>query len=169
MYKIGLGPEKPKVSYHKKSESMTQTKMKQLINNKEISFQKLAENPQNTPYTTKYGKQNLGEPKAYHAHHHSVALSSPQYQHAISSSTGSTRELRTVSSRVPKSKSKNKVNMAKGKASPVHMNKDSITSDVSDKITMSQTGKLKGHGTPSIKYDAGDDKYRTINDLLNSK
>lgn len=169
VYKIGLNADKGKVSYHKKSESMTQAKMKQLICNKEISFQKIVENQKNTPYTAKYGKHNIGEPKSYHAHHHSVALGSPHYQHAISSSTGSTRELKTVSNRVPKSKSKNKVNMVKGKASPVQMNKDSIHSDISDKITISQTGKLKGHATPSIKYSASNERCKTINDLMNSK
>lgn len=168
VYKIGLNTEKGKVSYHKKSESMTQAKMKQLICNKEISLQKIMDNQKNTPYTAKYSK--AGEPKSYHAHHHSVALGSPHYQHAISSSTGSTRELKTVSNRVPKSKGKNnKVNMVKGKASPVHMHKDSIHSDISDKITISQTGKLKGNATPSIKYSASNERCKTINDLMNSK
>lgn len=142
VYKIGLSSDKSKVSYHKKSESMTQAKMKQLINSKEISFHKIAENPKNTPYTTKYGKQSLGETKAYHAHHHSVALSSPQYQHAISSSTGSTRELKTVSNRVPKSKSKNNNASSMNAEEPLNQN---------------------------IKYNPEGDKYTTINDLLSSK
>ncbi len=73
--------------------------MKKLINkNKDISLQRVIENPSSTPYNAKYGKQGT-----YHAHHHSVALNSPQYTHAISSSTGSTHELKSVSNRVPKS------------------------------------------------------------------
>lgn len=170
VYKIGLNSEKGKVSYHKKSESMTQTKMKQLINNKEISFQKGVEHTQNTPYTTKYSKQNLAESKGYHMHHHSVALTSPQYQNVVSSSTGSTRELKTVSSRVPKSKSKTKVNTLTGNSSPVHrINKDSISSDLSDKHAMSKTGKLKGHETHSIQHEMSSERYQTINDLLGLK
>lgn len=62
-----------------------------------MSFKKQIENPNSTPYMTKYSKKGT-----YHAHHHSVALNSPQYTHAISSSTGSTNELKTVSSRLPK-------------------------------------------------------------------
>lgn len=153
VYKIGINNEKGKISYHKKSESMTQTRMKQLISNKEISFQKMHENPQSTPYTTKYSKQTIEEPKVHHSHHHSVALSSPQYHNIVSSSTGSTRELKTVSSRIPKATSKNKVNTLTGKTSPVPTNKDSIHSDLPDKITMSKTGKLMGHATPNIQYD----------------
>ncbi|CAI2364178.1 unnamed protein product [Moneuplotes crassus] len=47
-----------------------------------------------------------GQKGTHHSHHHSVALKSPQYTHVISSSTGSTHELKTVSNRVPKSVSK---------------------------------------------------------------
>lgn len=72
--------------------------MKQLIKNKkEVSFQRVID-LQNTPYAAKYGKQGT-----YHAHHHSVALNSPQYTQAVSSSTGSTHELKAVSNRLPKS------------------------------------------------------------------
>lgn len=63
-----------------------------------MSFKRVIENPNSTPYMAKYSKKGT-----YHAHHHSVALNSPQYTHAISASTGSTHELKTVSSRLPKS------------------------------------------------------------------
>ena len=154
VYKIGLDGTKSKGSYHKKSESLTQAKMRQLINNKEISFQKLNDNQQNTPYTTKYSKSNMGESKVHHAHHNSVALHSPKCNQIVSSSTGSTRELKTTSTKVPMSKQKsNKPHMTTGKASPTYMHKESIQSDISDKITMSHTGKMANHVTPSIKYD----------------
>lgn len=153
VYKIGLNPEKTKISYHKKSESMTQAKMKQLINKKEISFQKLTDKHQNPPYAAKLNKQNTGESLVNHAHHHSVALNSPQDHNIISSSTGSTRELKTVSNRVPKSgKSKTKSNVGVAKASPVLISKSSMHSKATDRMSTTETGRQMGHLTPSVKY-----------------
>jgi len=48
----------------------------------------------------------LIETKGNHSHHHSVALNSTQFNTIISSSTGSTGELRIATSRVPSSQSK---------------------------------------------------------------
>jgi hypothetical protein len=56
---------------------------------------------------TKHSKEGT-----HHAHHHSVALNSPNYQHAISSSTGSTKELKTVSNR-GQNKSEGKTNLSR--------------------------------------------------------
>lgn len=110
VYKMGLNPElKSKVSYHKKSESMTQAKMKQLINKKDISFQNILETHQNTPYSNKQIMDS--SLKVSHTHHNSVALSSPQHNNIVSSSTGSTRELKTVSNRIPQSKNSKEVTL----------------------------------------------------------
>jgi hypothetical protein len=103
-----------------------------------------------------------------HSHHNSVAINSTQY-HPVISSTGSTKELKTVSSRVQKSKLKNKSNVIKGKNSPIHMNKASIHSDKSEHITMSQTGKMMGHMSPEIHYNGKGEKYQTISDLMKTK
>lgn len=72
------------------------------------------------------------ESKINHSHHHSVALNSPQINNVVSSSTGSTRELKMVTNRIPGSQSKNKVNKFKDQKSPIRMNKDSVISDQSD-------------------------------------
>lgn len=54
----------------------------------------------------KKNKRSLIETKGNHSHHHSVALNSTQFNTIISSSTGSTGELRIATSRVPSSQSK---------------------------------------------------------------
>ena len=151
-YKVGSNPDRIKGGYHKKSESMPQAKMKQLINKKEISFQKITETQQNTPYSAKYNKQDFIESKGHHAHHHSVAVNSPQCNNIVSSSTGSTKELKTVSNRVPKSsKSKSKVNIGKPKASPVLISKSSMHGHMGEKMSMTEPSNM-GHITPNIKY-----------------
>lgn len=150
------------MSYHKKSESMTQAKMKRLINNKEISFQKFTDS-HHTPYTAKYSKQGTSGSKPSHVHHHSVALNSPHYQHAVSSSTGTTRELKTVSSRVPKITKKSKYQMVKSKPSPMSSKKELASSHMSDKMNLTESGHIIGYITPSMKYDSTKEKYQTIN------
>jgi hypothetical protein len=147
VYKIGVSGDKGKASYHKKSESLTQTKMKQLINSKEISLHRIAENPQNTPYITKYIKNNNKSTKENHSSQNSDTMNSPQYQHVVPSSTGSTRELKTVSHRVTKSKSKNKMNQR---------------SELIDKANMSKTGTIQGYISPDIQYEQKDGKFQTL-------
>lgn len=51
------------------------------------------------------------------------------------------------------------------------MNKDSVHSDLTDKLSLSQPGKLLGNPTPilNMNYETANDKYQVINDLLNYK
>lgn len=136
------------------------------------------------------------ESKINHSHHHSVALNSPQINNVVSSSTGSTRELKMVTNRIPGSQSKNKVNKFKDQKSPIRMNKDSVISDQSDQtdqnIVSNRKTAIRQHEMSKQSHWCGfsslesccywkhqqidtvsenlqSERFKTISELLNSK